>query len=293
MTEWVVFRRRPFAARFESMWFPGKNAEVFWQGRGAMMAHPAGGPSSWARDSEGAMAFQDDVGNLLVRAHLSEVPKPAIYGAALVFVLAIALIAGHFLGIFAEPVAVVSAGDGEAAQVGPETGGSGSASGEEADAGVHVTEPAVVIVHVAGAVMEPGVYPVAEGSRVEAAVKAAGGLSPQACPEAVNLARVVADGEQVYVPTVEEVESGSAPPGAAGAAGGAAGAVGAGSASKVNINTADAAGLDALPGVGPATAQRIVADREANGPFTSPEDIMRVSGIGQKKFEQMASMIAV
>ncbi len=241
------------------------------------------------------MAFQDDVGNLLVRAHLSEVPKPVVYGALLVFASALAFIVFHFAGVFGGSIDVIEA-DADAGMEMPDASVSDSMGSDDDDGGhgegVRVEEPVVVVVHVAGAVVNPGVYPVPEGSRVKAVVDAAGGLGPQACSEAVNLARIVSDGEQVYIPTVEEVEAGKG----AGPAGSfpenpSAGASSA--PSKVNINTADAAGLDVLPGVGPATAQRIVADREANGPFASPEDIMRVPGIGEKKYEQMADMIAV
>ena len=225
------------------------------------------------------MAFQDDVGNLLVRAHLSEVPKPVIFGAAAILLAAVVLVVAHFAGIFGELLAVVEGPD--AMQVDGQ--GDGTISG--AENGEAVCEPTVVVVHVAGAVANPGVYPVPEGSRVKSAVDAAGGFGPDASMEAVNLARVVADGEQIYIPTVEEVQSGSVSPAASASGSGG----GAGQPSVVNINT----GLDALPGVGPATAQRIVDDRTANGPFSSPEDIMRVSGIGEKKFEQMAHMITV
>ena len=79
-------------------------------------------------------------------------------------------------------------------------------------------------------------------------------------------------------------------------AAGDAGAVSAaadGAGSKVNINRADAAELDTLPGVGPSTAEKIIADREANGPFASVEDLKRVSGIGDKKYEQLAGLICV
>ncbi|MFR1640007.1 MAG: helix-hairpin-helix domain-containing protein [Eggerthellaceae bacterium] len=114
-----------------------------------------------------------------------------------------------------------------------------------------------------------------EGSRVQDAVEAAGGFAENAAPDALNLARVVADGEQVIVPTIEQQE--------ASAAGAAASEASASSGGLVNINAATAAELDALPGIGPATAEKIVADREANGPFSAIEDIKRVSGIGEKK----------
>lgn len=181
--------------------------------------------------------------------------------------------------------------------------GSGSASG--AADGVSDARDAVpsAFVHVDGAVAHPGVYRIALADpRVQDAVQAAGGLSDTADTLQVNLAAPISDGMKVHIP--EEGEGAAAGTDAAGgAAGGTAGiaagnelALGASAGSDtgaVNINTADAAGLTALPGVGEATARSIIEDRERNGPFTSPEDIMRVSGIGQKKFEKMRSMIRV
>ena len=87
------------------------------------------------------------------------------------------------------------------------------------------------------------------------------------------------------MPTAEEH---AAQQSAAEASGGAAGVGG-----KVNINTASAEQLDTLPGVGESTAQKIIADREANGPFSSPEDLKRVSGIGDKKYAELADLITV
>ncbi|MCE5204098.1 MAG: ComEA family DNA-binding protein [Coriobacteriales bacterium] len=153
------------------------------------------------------------------------------------------------------------------------------------------TSAEVVVVHVVGAVMRPGVYRLPVGSRVTDAITAAGGGTGNAAVGAINLARVLADGEQVYLPTSDEV-SDTAAPGAAGGAGGGLSPPGAGAPSaKIDINTATAAELDALPGVGPATAQKIVDDRAANGPFKTVEDLMRVSGIGQKKFDALKDLI--
>jgi len=152
-------------------------------------------------------------------------------------------------------------------------------------------------VHVVGAVMHPGVYEVAASSRVADVIDAAGGLLGSAAPQAVNLARVVADGEQIVVPTADEFAAGTAPGAPAGGGGAVASGAGAGAGSggsaPVNINTADAAALDTLPGVGPSTAAKIVAEREANGPFASPEDLGRVSGIGDKKLEQLVGLVCV
>ena len=138
-------------------------------------------------------------------------------------------------------------------------------------------EKDVVIVHVDGAVGAPGVYELETGARVGEAVDAAGGLADDADTSTLNLAAEVADGEKVYVPHEGE----PAP------------AEGDGSASPVNINTAGVEELDELPGVGEATARAIVEDRETNGPFSTPEDLMRVSGIGEKKFARLEGLICV
>lgn len=121
------------------------------------------------------------------------------------------------------------------------------------------------------------------------AVNAAGGFLPDASPDAINLARVLQDGEQVVIPTLEQVESGTAA--SASVTGSTAAAAGA--QVVVNINTAGVEELDTLPGVGPATAQAIIDERESNGPFASIEDIQRVSGIGEKKFEKLRDSICV
>lgn len=153
--------------------------------------------------------------------------------------------------------------------------------------------PATLIVHVAGAVMRPGVYELPLGSRVADALACAGGALDSAAPDAVNLARVLTDGERIHIPTVEEAAAGAggAAVGAEAVSGaGVVGGVGAGGV--VNINTATASELEQLPGVGPATAQKIAEDREKNGPFAVPEDLMRVPGIGPKKFEAMKDLVS-
>lgn len=170
----------------------------------------------------------------------------------------------------------------------------GAVEVQQAPAGVASTQAqeasiaASVVVHVTGSVRHSGVYELQAGTRVSDAVEAAGGLLPDAMPERVNLARVLTDGEQVHIPDEDEPVPG---PGVAGATAGGAG--GAGATSLVNLNTADAAALDTLPGVGPSTAEKIVADREANGPFGSIEDLGRVSGIGPKKLEQLRDLVCI
>jgi competence protein ComEA len=147
------------------------------------------------------------------------------------------------------------------------------------------TEEPRVVVDVGGSVIAPGVYELAgEVVRVRDAVEAAGGLSEGADTSSMNLAAPVSDGSKVYVPAQGEVEA---------TAGGSASVGSSQTSGVVNINTADEAALDTLPGIGLATADAIVRDREANGPFTSVEDLMRVSGIGEKKFEKLQGLISV
>jgi competence protein ComEA len=146
------------------------------------------------------------------------------------------------------------------------------------------THAATVTVHVVGEVRRPGVYDLPGGARAKDAVDAAGGLLGDADQAAVNLARVVSDGEQIAVP-----RQGAAVVGA----GSAAAAGGSSPTAKVDLNTATAEQLDALPGVGPATAAKIIADRAANGPFRTVDDLMRVSGIGPAKFDALKDLVRV
>jgi competence protein ComEA len=142
-----------------------------------------------------------------------------------------------------------------------------------------------VYVHVVGAVLRPGLFPLRDGDRVVDAVAAAGGFSDTADQTQVNLARFVTDGEQLSVPVI------GAPVVSAPGAGGAAGAGASGA--KVNLNTADLALLDTLPQVGPAMAKRIVDWRTANGKFTSVEDLMSVTGVGDKTFAELKDLVTV
>jgi competence protein ComEA len=138
----------------------------------------------------------------------------------------------------------------------------------------------VIYVHILGQVNDPGLYALHDGDRAVDVVAAAGGLTPSADPAALNLARFLSDGEQIVVPAVGEAPVSGA-------------ATGAGSSipGKVNINTADESALETLPRVGPAMAARILAWRTANGRFTAIEDLMSVSGIGEKTFEGLKDLV--
>lgn len=163
-------------------------------------------------------------------------------------------------------------------QLGDDNDAATGAAHDEADEDV-----ATVTVDVSGAVATPSVVTLAEGSRVADAIDAAGGALPEADLAQLNRAARLTDGEKVHVPVAGEQVAGVAGPTDTGPT----------SQQLININTATEAELDVLPGVGPSTAEAIVADREENGPFSTIEDLMRVSGIGEKKFEKLAGQICV
>lgn len=143
------------------------------------------------------------------------------------------------------------------------------------------------LVHICGAVKEPGVYSLPEGSRVVDAIRAAGGLTQDASERDVNQASVVADGMQIVIPTLEEVKDGGYTWGAAAKGGGDT------EDGLVDINTADAAQLMTLPGIGQTRADAIVAYREQHGGFRTIEDIMKVDGIKEGSFAKLKARITV
>ncbi len=150
--------------------------------------------------------------------------------------------------------------------------------------------PAPIQVDVDGAVQRPGVYVLPAGARVGDAIAAAGGLASNADQNALNLAQPLQDGEKFVAPTVRPAAAASAPDPAV-----AVRSVGLelGNASLININTASAQELEALPSIGPVTAQAIIDYRTANGPFASVEDIVKVRGIGPATLEKIKPLITV
>lgn len=171
-----------------------------------------------------------------------------------------------------------------------------------------------VVIDVDGAVNAPGVYELQLTTpRAQDAINAAGGLTPEADTARINLAAPVADGTKLYVPKEGEevpvaastaVTAGASPSSGAGATASSQGAASqaasgqsasaqSGAIGMVNINTATSEEFQTLPGIGEVTAQAIVDDRDSNGPFASIEDLMRVSGIGEKKFEKIRDHVCV
>jgi competence protein ComEA len=170
------------------------------------------------------------------------------------------------------------------------------------------TEAAYIYVDVSGAVVSPMVIELDAGSRVFDAIERAGGLREDACVRYLNRAAVLVDGDRVYVPTNDEAAA-ALKEGAGGSAADTLSRTLMESSAgyeaptvapapeetdgKVNINTADAQGLQRITGVGPSTAEKIIAYRSSAGPFAAIEDIQNVSGIGPKTFEKMKDQITV
>lgn len=139
---------------------------------------------------------------------------------------------------------------------------------------VEVAAPeATIVVHVGGAVARPGLVALAEGARVADAIRAVGGMAAGASSDSVNLARILVDGEHLVV------GAGAAPVG--------------GDEERVRINSASVDELEALPGVGPVLAGRIVEHRSRVGPFTEVEDLLAVPGIGERMLESLRDRVQV
>lgn len=203
---------------------------------------------------------------LLLRPRRSRARWRMGMGAAVVLVLAAAVIAVLLAGAQASgrsrvlPVA--------------------SSAGTAPPSAAATTGPPTLYVHVAGEVVAPGLYLMKEGARVADALAAAGGLTEAAESDAVNLARRIVDGEQLIVPEVGAAPAPGAVPGAVAGSG------------PISLSTATAAQLEELPEVGPATAAKIIAYREANGPFASVDQLLEVPGIGEKTLEGFRDQVA-
>lgn len=167
-----------------------------------------------------------------------------------------------------------------------ETGSTGSA-GEAGSAG---SAGAVIVVDVSGKVRSPGLRRLPAGSRVEDALRAAGGVRPGAHTDGLNRARLLVDGEQVVVgvpaPMAGPVTSGGSTGGAAGGS-----APGAGPSAPISLNTATAEQLDTLPGVGPVLAQHIIEYRTQHGGFRSVDELREVKGIGDGRFADLQNLV--
>jgi competence protein ComEA len=204
-------------------------------------------------------------------------PQLAVYAAAAVAVL---LLGARYLS-------TSSAAGGRA--TGQTPGRVAPAKG--ASVRVEAAGSGVAVVQVVGAVRRPGVYRLRSGRRVDDAVHQAGGATRRADLAGVNLAAKVSDGQQIIVPAAGA--SGAAATGPAGSAGGTGAGAGAAPGQPLNLNTATPEQLDQLDGVGPATAQKIVAYRQAHGGFRSVSELDQVPGIGEKKLAALKDRVRV
>ena len=159
---------------------------------------------------------------------------------------------------------------------------SGSAPPATLAAPTTAIEASTFVVHVAGAVAEPGVYDVRGPARVVDAIEAAGGPTPEAELNALNLAAPLVDGQRIYLPVVGEIVA----PVDEGSVGDAA-------SGPIDLNTATPGELEELPGIGPATATAIVEHRDEHGPFASVDDLTDVSGIGAAKLDAIRDLVRV
>jgi competence protein ComEA len=190
------------------------------------------------------------------------------------------------LGIGALAVVLALGGSGDGSVVGPGV----------SDAAFGTDRPAVagrLVIDVTGAVVRPGVYRLAIGARVGDAITAAGGFGPRVDADVVgatlNLAAPLKDGDQVRVPSRDDV---AASAGTAGGTSGGGGAGGSGSGTLVDINSATEAELDALPGIGPVTAGKII-DARAQSPFKTVDELQSRGLVGQKTFDQIKTLVTV
>ena len=226
----------------------------------------------------------------------SRTVRPAAAAAAAALALVVAVVAW-----------TRSAGSGEAVQLAPRTSVDRppvaatslrdvAVTGSPGPSAAAAASPSTaVVVDVEGRIRRPGLQRLPPGARVADALRAAGGMTAGAVATGLNLARVLSDGEQVVVPGPGDpvpAAAGGAPGGPAGArAGGASG--GSGAAAPVDLNAADQDGLDALPGVGPVLAGRILAWREQHGRFSSVDELAEVPGIGPKVLERLRPLVRV
>ncbi|MCS5507361.1 ComEA family DNA-binding protein [Curtobacterium flaccumfaciens] len=236
-------------------------------------------------------------------------PRAAVVLAAVVVVVAVVVV---LVGALVSGGGEGAGGTGGVVVRGAPTAGAGAASGVPspsagASAGAAPSAPGAgrVVVHVLGAVRRSGVVELPASSRVGDALERAGGATDDADLDRLNLARVLTDGERLYVPRVGQqdvpealgpmADGAAAGPTAAAGAGSGGGSAGTGGeeSAVVDLNTADQTALETLPGIGPGLAGRIIAWRDEHGRFTAVEDLLDVSGIGDVRFAELRDRVRV
>lgn len=222
---------------------------------------------------------------------------PQLRKMVVICMLGLVLFAGYSLVHSSDDSALQTSGKSASGGEAARDDGSGS-EGSKAAGAAGTPLDGTIYVDIGGAVKSPMLAELPDGSRVDDAIKAAGGLKKEADMTNINRAEFLVDGQKIFIPSYAldedgNVIEGSASAGpAAGTSGAPDGAAGAQNG-KVNINTADSAQLQTLNGVGPATAQKIIDYRDSSGRFVTIEDIKNVSGIGDKTFEKLKDSICV
>ncbi len=206
-------------------------------------------------------------------------------------VLVIAAVLFFWMGSGDEEITVE--GSGTDTQVASESTGD---AGEVADgvAGTTGASSGKLYVDISGEVERPGVYEVSEGTRLFEVIEQAGGLTDEADIDSLNRAETVADGQKILISAKGENSNGSqGSQSGSGTNNGSSTGSGTTGDGKVNINTAESAELQTIPGIGPSKAARIIEYRQTNGNFATIEDIQNISGIGSKTFESIKDYITV
>lgn len=255
------------------------------------------------------MSFVTDSYSLSEKLQARGLRLPVLVGLITVGALVIVLLGQQLLGVisgevFADSGILVEAGETSDDQITQDSsntsdgqdskeGSAGDVSDSGKDANAQAASSRSIYVDVVGQVKNPGMYELTEGARLAVAVEMAGGFTKKADRASVNQAQILTDGQQVVVAEKQSEPSSSTSQAKTSSSGASTSSAAGSTGAKVNINTADADALTSLSGIGDVTAQKIIADREANGAFKKPEDIKRVSGIGDKKYEAIADFICV
>lgn len=220
------------------------------------------------------MPFLDDIDSIKSKLHLSGMSKKSLIGLFVVFGIVI-LIIFQLAWSLIQPSSMEQPSTGEF---------------QIEEATDQAEEPTSVFVHVTGCVKNPGLYELEEGARVKEAIDAAGGFGDTAATDSINLARVLTDGEQIVV--VDKSAQTNAQ-GSGEISAPSTSSTEDASSGKISINTATKEELMELDGVGEVTAEKIIAYREENDGFKKIEDLMNVSGIGEKKFAAVRDSIVL
>ena len=222
------------------------------------------------------MTFLDDVDSLKAKVGIGSTSPLVLFGLCAVIIAVVLSIGFMAWGSFTSSGIVV-----EHSEKSPQSQEYESSSSQ------------LIYVHIAGEVSNPGMHELKHDARVSDAIDAAGGLTENADQLSINLARQVTDGEQIVVQTYIEAEPGDSKSTDASDSGLPSSSNTEVLSSKVNINTASASELITLDGIGESTAAKIIAYRQANGSFASIEEIKKVSGIGDRKYEAIKDRITV